>query len=37
MIEIEYNFLKKDLNKIKNFKNSTLDIDRNRINKNSSY
>ena len=30
MIKIGYNFLKKDLNK-KNFKNPTLDIDKNRI------
>ena len=33
MIEIRYNFLKKDLNKIQRFKNSTLDIDKNRIKK----
>ena len=33
MIEIGYNFLKKDLNKIQRFKNSTLDIDKNRIKK----
>ena len=32
MIEIGYNFLKKDLNK-KKFKNPTLDIDKNRIKK----
>ena len=31
MIEIGYNFLKKDLNKIQKFKNTTLDIDKNRI------
>ena len=31
MIEIEYNLLKKDLNKIQKFKNPTLDIDKNRI------
>ena len=31
MIEIWYNFLKKDLNKIQRFKNPTLDIDKNRI------
>ena len=37
MIEIGCNFLKKDLNKIRKFKNPTLDIDRNRINKNSIY
>ena len=33
MIEIGYNFLKKDLNKIAKFKNPTLDIDKNRIKK----
>ena len=33
MIEIGYIFLKKDLNKIKKFKNPTLDIDKNRIRK----
>ena len=32
MIEIGYNFLKKDLNKIQRFKNPTLNID-NRIKK----
>ena len=37
MIEIGYNFLKKDLNKIQKFKNPTLDIDKNRIKKNSKY
>ena len=37
MIEIGYNFLKKDLNKIKKLKNPTLDIDKNRSNKNSKY
>ena len=37
MIEIEYNFLKKDLNKIQRFKNPTLDIDKNRIKKSSNY
>ena len=31
MIEIGYNFLKKDLNKIQKFKDSTLDIHKNRI------
>ena len=31
MIEIGYNFLKKDLNKIQRFKNPTLDTDKNRI------
>ena len=33
MIEIGYNFLKKDFNKIQKFKISTLDIDKNRIKK----
>ena len=33
MIEIGYNFLKKDLNKIKRCKNPTLNIDKNRIKK----
>ena len=33
MIEIGYNFSKKDLNKILKFKNPTLDIDKNRIKK----
>ena len=33
MIEIGYNFLKKDLNKIQRFKNPTLDTDKNRIKK----
>ena len=28
MIEIGYSFLKKDLNKIRKFKNPTLDIDK---------
>ena len=37
MIEIGYSFLKKDLNKIQRFKNPTLDIDKNRIKKNSNY
>ena len=37
MIEIGYNFLKKDLNKIKNFKNPTLDIVKSKLNKNSKY
>ena len=37
MIEIGYNFLKKDLNKIQRFKNPTLDIDKNRIKKNLNY
>ena len=33
MINISYDFLKKDLNKIRKFKNPTLDIDKNRIKK----
>ena len=37
MIELGYSFLKKDLNKIRKFKNPTLDIDKNRIKKNSNY
>ena len=41
MIEIGYSNLKKnlkkDLNKIQRFKNPTLDIDKNRIKKNSNY
>ena len=37
MIEIGYNFLKKDLNKIQKFKNPTLDITKSKINKNSKY
>ena len=37
MIEIGYSFLKKDLNKIQRFKNPTLNIDKNRIKKNSNY
>ena len=37
MIKLCYNFLKKDLNKIKRFKNPTLDIDKNRIKRNSKY
>ena len=31
MIELGYSFLKKDLNKIRKFKNPTLDIDKDRI------
>ena len=31
MIEIGYNFLNKDFRKKQRFKNSTLDIDKNRI------
>ena len=37
MIEIGYNFLKKDLDKIKRFKNPTLYINKNKLNKNSKY
>ena len=37
MIKIGYSFLKKDLNKIRKFKYPTLDIDKNRIKKNSNY
>ena len=37
MIEIVYNFLKKNLNKIRKFKNPTLDIDKSRIKKGSNY
>ena len=33
MIEIGYNFLKKDLDKIQKFRNPTLDINKNRIKK----
>ena len=33
MIEIGYNFLKKDLNRIQRFKNPTLDVDKNSIKK----
>ena len=37
MIEIEYNFDKKSLDKIKKFKNPVLDIHKNKINKNRQY
>ena len=37
MIEIGYNFLKKDLDKIKRFKNPVLDMVISKINKNSKY
>ena len=37
MIEIGYDFLKKDLNKIKKIKNPTLYIDKDRVNKISKY
>ena len=33
MIELGYNFLKKDLDKIQKFKNPTLDINKNKLNK----
>ena len=35
MIELGYNFLKKDLDKIKRSKNPVLDIVKSKINKNS--
>ena len=37
MIEIGYNFLKKDLDKIKGFKNPVLDVIKSKINRNSKY
>ena len=37
MIELGYNFLKKDLDKIQKFKNPILDININKLNKNSKY
>ena len=37
MIEIGYNFLKKDLDEIQKFKNPSLDINKNKLNKNSKY
>ena len=37
MIEIVYNFLKRDLDKIHRFKNPTLDIVKSKINKNGEY
>ena len=37
MIELGYNFLKKDLDKIQKFKNPILDINKNKLNKNSKY
>ena len=37
MIELGYNFLKKDLDKIQKFKNPVLDIVKSKINKNSKY
>ena len=35
MIEIGYDFFKKDLDKIQKLKNPTLDINKNKLNKNS--
>ena len=37
MIELGYNFLKKDLDKTQRFKNPVLDINKNKLNKNSKY
>ena len=37
MIELGYNFLKKDLDKIQKFKNPSLDINENKLNKNLKY
>ena len=37
MIELGYDFLKKDLNRIQKFKNPTIDLDKNRIKKNSRF
>ena len=37
MIEIGYNFFRKDLDKIQKFKNPKLDINKNKLNKNSKY
>ena len=37
MIQLGYNFLKKDLNKIQKYKNPTIILDKNRIKKNSKY
>ena len=37
MIEVGYNFLKKDLDKIQKFKNPTLDIVKDKLCKNSKY
>ena len=37
MIEIGYNFDNKNLNKIKKYKNSTLDVFKNRFKDNSKY
>ena len=37
MIELGYNFLKKNLDKIQKFKNFSLNINKNKLNKNSKY
>ena len=37
MIELGYNFLKKDLDKIQKFKNPSLNINKNKLNKNNKY
>ena len=37
MIEIGYDFIVKDINKIKKYKNPTLDIFKNKLNDNSKY
>ena len=37
MIQLGYNFLKKDLSKIQKFKNPTIILDKNKIKKNSKY
>ena len=37
MIELRYNFLKKDLIKIQKFKNPILNINKNKLNRNSKY
>ena len=37
MIQLGYNFLKKDINKIQKYKNPTIILDKNKIKKNSKY
>ena len=37
MIEIGYDFNMKDINRIKKYKNPTIDINKNKLNKNSKY
>ena len=37
MIEIGYDFIIRDINKIKKYKNPTLDIFKNKLNDNSKY